>query len=103
VIEKAPERVGEKEAYQRQLREWKQLVEQALERYRKQAAQLPGGVPESTAAMFQKVQATRKDREEYLNSLQRREKMIVAWFIIGLFGVVLLLIIGVVVAVMMQE
>jgi hypothetical protein len=103
VIEKAPERVGEKEAYQRQLREWKQLVEQALERYRKQAAQLPGGVPESTAAMFQRLQATRKDREEYLTSLQRREKMIVAWFIIGLFGVVLLLIIGVVVAVMMQE
>jgi hypothetical protein len=103
VIEKAPEMSGEKEVFQRRLKEWKQLAEQALEKYRKRAARLPGGVPDSTAAMFQRLQATRQEHEDYLKGLQRREKTIVAAFIIGLFVVVLLLIMGVIVTVMLQK
>lgn len=103
VIEKAPQMSGEKEVFQRRLKEWKLLAEQTLEKYRKRAARLPGGVPESTAAMFQRLQATRQEREDYLRRLQQREKMIVAGFIIGLAVVVLLLIVAVIVAVTLQK
>lgn len=103
VIEKAPEMSGEKEVFQRRLKEWKQLAEQSLEKYRKRAARLPGGVPESTAAIFERLQATRQDREGYLKRLQQREKNIVAGFIIGLVVVVLLLIVGVIAAVTLQN
>jgi len=103
VIEKAPEKSREKEVFQRRLKEWKQLAEQVLEKCRKQAARLPGGVPESTAAVFQRLQAVRQDREAHLASLVRGEKLLVAGFIIGLLVVVLLLVVGVVVAVLLRK
>ena len=102
VMEKAPAKAGDKEAFQRRLTEWKQLAEQALEKYRKRAARLPGGVPARTEDVFQRLQATRQDLEDHLKSLQRREKMLVAGFIIGLCVVVLLLVVGVIVAVVLN-
>jgi len=103
VIEKAPEKSGEKEAFQRRLKEWKQLAEQALEKYRTRAAKLPGGVPESTAMVFQKLQDVRTDREDYLKALHRKETRLVGAFIVGLVAVVLLLIVGVIVTVVLQR
>jgi NAD(P)H-dependent FMN reductase len=102
VIEAAPEQSSSIEAFESRLRGWRKDAEAVLVKCRKKAARLPEGLPEITAPVFARLQDTRQLLEKHLEGLRRREKLVVAYFLIGLGVVVLLVFVGVVVAVVFK-
>lgn len=91
-IEAAPAKGSNKEDFERQLRIWKRSTEQCLEKARRRAASLPGGVPASTADAIQKLCDTRQHQEAHLKELKWREKLILLIFL-GVFGGLLLILV----------
>jgi hypothetical protein len=99
-IEAAPDKGRSLEEFARKLKTWKKLAEDCLENGRRKATALPGGTPESTEAIFQRLHAKREELERHRDSLKRREKLFVGYFLIGL-GVVVLLLVGALVVAML--
>jgi len=101
-IETAPARSSSLEDFKVQFAAWRRRADDCLEKSRKAAARLPGGVPEATEEICRKLLETRQQLEGHVAFLKGRETRIVMYFLVGL-GVVILLIVAVVVAAVLMR
>ncbi len=92
-VETAPEKTSDREGMQAAVKRWKRQADDTLEKCRQEAAKLPGGVPQTTQALFQQVGQANRDLEAHLKKLKARETVLV----LGVVGGVGLVIVGIVV------
>lgn len=95
-IEAAPPMGSNLETFKGQFRTWGRQAEQCLEVGRRNAARLPVALPESTEALFRGLTDTRRQLDTHLRKLERGEKMVVA-YVLGGFGLVVLVVVLIVV------
>jgi len=89
IVEGAPRKSNDRETFERQATQWQEQAARALEKARKAAGLLPGGVPTSTEAAFTKVADTLAKVEAHRESLVRRERMLV-YAVLGGVGAIVL-------------
>jgi len=101
-IEAAPGLGSNLESFEQQVKAWRKPAEDCLEKARRRAAKLPGGVPASTADVIQRLCDTRQRLESHIKHLKWREKQILVVFLAGFGGLFLILVIAIIVITAMK-